>query len=80
MLFEIEMQQIFDYVITVSTPVEERIQRVYKRNGSSREQFMEREKLQSPAEWKETKADIVIRNDERSSVIAQVSSFVKSLK
>ncbi len=80
MLFEIEMQQIFDYVITVSTPVEERIQRVYKRNGSSREQFMEREKLQSPAEWKETKADFVILNDERSSVIAQVSSILKNLK
>ena len=79
MLFEIEMQHVFDYVITVSTPVEERIQRVYKRNGSSREQFMEREKLQSPAEWKETKADFVIRNDERSSVIAQVDRIVRQI-
>lgn len=79
MLFEIEMQHVFDYVITVSTPVEERMQRVYKRNGSSREQFMEREKLQSPAEWKETKADFVIRNDERSSVIAQVNRILQQI-
>jgi len=80
MLFEIGMQQFFDYVITVSTPMEERMQRVYKRNGSSREQFMEREKLQSPAEWKETQSNFIIRNDERSSVIAQVSSIIESLK
>jgi len=79
MLFEIEMQHVFDYVITVSTPVEERMQRVYKRNSSSREQFMEREKLQSPPEWKETKADFVILNDERSSVIAQVCRILQQL-
>lgn len=79
MLFEIGMGKSFDYVITVSTPVEERIQRVYKRNGCSREQFMEREKLQSPAEWKETKADFVIRNDERSSVVTQVNRIVEKL-
>lgn len=79
MLFEIGMGKSFDYVTTVSTPVEERIQRVYKRNGCSREQFMEREKLQSPAEWKETKADFVIRNDERSSVVAQVNRIVEKL-
>ena len=80
MLYEIGMQQSFDYVITISTPIEERMQRVYKRNGSSREQFMEREKLQSPPEWKETQAHFVIHNDERSSVIAQVSRIVESLK
>ncbi|HBG71067.1 MAG: dephospho-CoA kinase [Bacteroidetes bacterium GWF2_43_63] len=80
MLYEINMQPLFDYVITVSTPMEERMQRVYKRNGSSREQFMEREKLQSPAEWKETQADFIVRNDERSSVIAQVNNIIKSLK
>ncbi|MPM01814.1 Dephospho-CoA kinase [bioreactor metagenome] len=79
MLFEIGMEKSFDYVITVSTPVEERIQRVYKRNGCSREQFMEREKLQSPPEWKETKSAFVIRNDERSSVVAQVNRIVEQL-
>ena len=40
---------------------------------------MEREKMQSPAEWKETKADFVIRNDERSSVIAQIDRIVGQL-
>lgn len=79
MLFEIGLKDSFEYTITVSTPIEERIHRVYNRNGSSREQFMEREKLQSPAEWKEKHADYVIRNDERSSVVAQVNRIVQAI-
>ncbi|NLL27718.1 MAG: dephospho-CoA kinase [Bacteroidales bacterium] len=79
MLFEIGFCSLYDYIITVSAPIEERIERIKKRNGFSTELFMEREKNQSSASWKEQNSDFVIYNNNGTELIPQVSNILKKI-
>lgn len=61
-----------DEVWTVSAPLETRIQRAMLRDHASRERILSRINAQLPQEEKQQRADHVIVNDDRHSVIDQV--------
>lgn len=79
LLFEAGLNQQMDKVILVTAPDEIRIQRVMKRDGLSRELVVARMKNQIPQEEKIKKADFVITNDEKTSLIEQVVKVHKVL-
>lgn len=56
----------------VSAPLDLRIQRATKRDGSSREQILSRIASQMPQEEKERLSDVVIVNDAEHSLIEQL--------
>lgn len=61
-----------DHLISVSAPEEIRLQRVIKRDGSSREAVIARMKNQLPQYKKDEVADFIIYNDGEHSLIDQV--------
>jgi dephospho-CoA kinase len=71
-IFENKLEKYFDRVIMVSAPEEERIQRVMKRDGVTREKVIERIKNQMPEETKVALSDFVIINDDRILAVPQI--------
>ena len=71
-LFESGAAKLLDRVITVTAPVEERIERVVQRNSLTREQVAERINNQSDDEYKISLSDYVISNSENEMIIPSV--------
>ena len=53
--------------------------RVFKRNGFEKDEFMIREDMQSDPLLKEAKSDFIIYNNEQSSVIEQVNDILNKI-
>jgi len=66
-----------DLMIGVSAPLELRISRTIRRNGTSREDVLSRISRQMDQEEKMSRCDRVIENDDRQSVIRQVLELHK---
>jgi dephospho-CoA kinase len=64
LVFELNMEKMFDAVIVVNAALETRIQRVMQRDGQSREEIMARIQRQIPLEDKVHWASHVIDNNE----------------
>ena len=71
-LFEANLQSLFDYVIGVTAPESLRIERVMKRDQSTREKVLQRIGQQMNEEEKMRLCDFVILNDEQQGVLPQV--------
>lgn len=84
LLFEAGIEQGLDRIVVVVAPEELRIQRVMERDQLSIEQVMVRLKNQMSQEEKMKKADVVIMNDGKQSLIDQVikthEALIKSSK
>ena len=65
-----------DEVWTVSAPFELRIRRAMLRDNATRQQVMSRIGAQMPQEEKERRADHIILNDDRHSLILQVRELL----
>lgn len=72
LLFESGSYKMCDFNILVTAPLEVRIARVMRRDGSSREQVENRDAKQLPDAQKLPLADFVIRNGENDLLIPQV--------
>lgn len=72
LLFESGSYKALDYVILVSSPLAMRVERVVERDQTTPEAVMARVDKQLAEEEKIKRADFVIYNDERHSLIAQV--------
>ena len=68
-LFESRASDIVDKIITVTAPIEERIDRVTRRNMLDREQVLERIRNQMDDQYKITHSDWVIDNSENEMII-----------
>ena len=68
-LFESGASELVDRIATVVAPVEERIERVVKRNLLTREQVQERINNQVDDEFRISKSDYVIHNSENDMII-----------
>jgi len=79
LLFESGSYQQLDRVITVFAPRELRLQRVMRRDGVSSEQVQARMARQLPEEEKINRADYVIYNDGRASLVRQVWAIHQTL-
>lgn len=71
-LFESGANNLVDRILTVTAPFEERIERVMKRNNLTREQVMERIKIQTSDDEKIKQSHYVIDNSDHSMIIAAI--------
>ena len=78
-LFEAGFQQFVDKTITVFSPVETRIERVVKRDNLTREHILSRINSQMSDEEKIRLSDFVIINDNKHSILEQVSTILKTI-
>jgi dephospho-CoA kinase len=68
-LFESGSYKNVNRIITVIAPVEERIERVERRNNLTREQILERIRNQTDDEFKVSRSDFVIDNSDNQMII-----------
>lgn len=79
-LFESGSYKDCDKIITVTAPMESRIQRVIHRDNSSREQVLKRINAQWNDEKRIAKSDYVIENDSIDNAKSEVDKILKILK
>lgn len=72
LMFESESYKDLDYVITVSSPKQERLRRVVERDGIKRTDVLKRMNNQLSERERIARADFVIKNDGKHPVIPQV--------
>lgn len=70
----------FDYVVCVSAPIEVRVERIVRRDNTTRERALQWIGRQMPQEQVERLSDFVIRNDGRSNVNQQIENILKQIK
>ena len=78
-LFESESHKGLDAIIVVTAPEELRIERIIKRDKTSKAQIIDRMKNQMAEEEKISRADYVIVNDESTAIIPQVMKIHESI-
>lgn len=78
LLYEIELEDAFDYVITVDAPEDVRIKRTMERSKISEEEIRHRIAEQIPAEDKKAWADFVIDNSKDFKTLENSVDFVLS--
>lgn len=78
-LYESNIVQFTDKVLVVYAPLEDRIEKTMRRDNSTREKVLERINNQESDEEKIKKADFVIYNDEKLSLIKQIEFLLQSL-
>jgi dephospho-CoA kinase len=79
-LFESGSYKDCDKIITVTAPMESRIQRVIHRDNSSREQVLKRINAQWNDDKRIAKSDYVIENDSIENAKSEVDKILKILK
>lgn len=79
-LYESGFYKMMDKVIVVSTDQDQRIQRVMKRDGTTREQVLQRIGNQWTDEQRNKLADFVIHNNDNELIIPQIVEIDKKLR
>ena len=79
-LFEAGFDKSVDKILTVSAPIEQRISRVIKRDGVSRQQVLDRISKQWTDQQREAKSDFVIRNANEDMILAEILEIYSQLK
>jgi len=78
-LYESNMVRFTDKVMLVYTPLEDRIEKTMRRDNITREKILERINNQESDEGKIKKADFVVFNNEKLSLIKQIESLLQNL-
>ena len=80
-LFESHFDELVkpDIVVSVSAPFEMRLARATTRDHASRQQIIRRIENQMSQEKKDERADSVIYNDEKNSIIHQIDKLLSSI-
>jgi len=78
-LFESGSYKMCDSIITVTAPVESRIQRVIKRDNSSREAVLKRINAQWTDEERASKSDYIIENIDLATAKIKAEEILKIL-
>ncbi|WP_413998472.1 dephospho-CoA kinase [Flavobacterium sp. W1B] len=78
-LFESGSYKDFDKIITVTAPVDLRIERVIKRDNTSREQVLKRMNAQWTDEQRISKSDFVIENVDFENCYKEIKKILKIL-
>ena len=78
-LFESGFDENLDKIITVTAPKEERIERIMKRNKTTREEILNRMFNQFPDEDKCKKSDYIIYNDNDRAIIPQIEKIFEQI-
>ena len=78
-LFESGYNKNMDLILAVTAPLEERIERIRKRNQSTREEILERISNQLPEDEKCEKSNFVIYNDNDKAIIPQIECILQEI-
>ena len=80
LLFESNLEKLFDAVILVDAPLEIRVARVMARDGISREAVLARDTAQMPATEKRARATIILENSSTQAELeAQIQAALLTL-
>lgn len=79
-LFESGTYKNVDFIITVTAPIEQRIERALKRDKISRELIEKKIKNQLSDEYKIKNSDFVVYNDDNRLIIPQILEIDNELK
>ncbi|MBR9977345.1 MAG: dephospho-CoA kinase [Bacteroidetes bacterium] len=79
LIFEAEIEEMFDYTIAVSAEIERILQRMTERDGIERERVLARLRYQLPPEEKANLADFVIRNNGDMSDLRAATTAIISI-
>ena len=79
-LFESGFDRLVDKTVTVSAPLDVRIERIIKRDGATRAQIEARMSQQMPEEKKVRLSDFVVVNDGYVSLIEQTHSILLNFR
>ena len=79
-LFESGFDKNLDLILAVTAPLEERVERVQKRNQSTREEILGRISNQLPENEKCEKSDFVIYNDNDKAIIPQIENVLEKFR
>lgn len=78
-LFESGFDKTMDFIVTVTAPQEERIERILKRNKTTREEILSRMSNQLPEEEKCKRSGFVIYNDNDRAIIPQIEEILEQI-
>ncbi len=78
-LFESGIDKDVDKIITVTAPIQLRINRVKQRDSISEEEVIKRINNQFDDEYKIKKSDFIIKNDNKELIIRQILSIHKKI-
>lgn len=76
LIFEINMEDAYDYIICVYTPKEIAIKRLIERDNTSEQKILNRMKNQLSPEEKKKKADFVINNSSDLNALKKATEFI----
>lgn len=76
LIFEISMEDAYDYIICVFTPKDIAIKRLIERDSTSEEKILKRMKNQMSSEEKKKKADFVINNNTDLNSLKNATEFI----
>ena len=79
LIFEAGVDSLLDYIIVVNTDEEIRIKRVMTRDGSCKEEVMQRMKAQIPPAQKIEKADFIIHNNDDKNKLENKVKFIYNI-
>jgi dephospho-CoA kinase len=79
-IFEHQLEHLFDATICVFAPIETCIQRAIKRDKISKEEVIKRLKNQLSPEEKCKKSDFIIINDDTNAIIPQMITIINKIK
>lgn len=79
LIYEINMQDAYDYIICVYSPKETVIKRLIERDSTSEEKILNRMKNQMSPEEKKKKADFVINNNSDLEALKKATHFIIDL-
>jgi len=79
LLYEAKAETMFDYVIVVDAPTEQRIERIMKRDSLTRAEVLHRISSQMLAKEKTSRADFIIQNVGSFMLLEQSCEFIFKL-
>jgi len=79
-LFESGSYKKCDFIITVTAPIEVRIQRVIQRDKTTREQVLRRINAQWNDEQRSSKSDFILENTDAETTKIEIDKILKILK
>lgn len=79
LIFEINMEEAYDYIICVFSDQEKAIERVISRDNTNKEQILKRMQHQLSPQEKKKKSDFVINNNSTLEELKKATDFVLDL-
>lgn len=79
-LFDSGFNHFLDKVLVISAPESLRLERVKRRDGASQEQVKNRMQMQKAEGLISQKADFILKNDDKTSLIEQIHTVLNQLQ